>query len=161
MCILTKNFIRIWNTRSWMQHLTVEGRLNVSRIKVKPSLYMPEWHALNVDMRSSNIMSCKPAGTTSRSRQIQNCRQAPAAPYIKNPVVPFFGWRRGVGPAARLLYHRTVRPLYNVALHSTSFSDLSGPNSSTNRHCFMLVFPKRLIYNGCFWKSKIRDFLEN
>ena len=59
---------------------------------------------VNVDMRSFNIMSCEPAGTTSRSRQIQNCRQTHAAPYIKSPVVPFFGWGRGVGLAARPLY---------------------------------------------------------
>ena len=94
-------------------------------------------------------MSCEPSGKTSRSRQFRNFLQAHASPYIKNPVVLFIGWRRVTGQAARLLYHRTVRTLYSVALHSTALSDLSGPKSSSNRQCFMLVFPKRLISNGC------------
>ena len=38
-------------------------------------------------------MSCEPAGKTSRCRLFQNFQHAHALPHIKNPAVPFIGWR--------------------------------------------------------------------
>jgi hypothetical protein len=86
-------------------------------------------------------------------------------PVFKSEIIKQFSPnRRNSNRVPR--HDRTFNPYWsNVALNSTAFSVLPSPNSKSNWElawqCFMLVYIKFPILNGCLKTSKTLDFLEN